>query len=224
MKFSTNNLLSVLAITLFVLAVMAPSASAFRFKRSPVTTVFDRMWDHMDHEFRRHKEVMNRARTAATTWNPDYDIIEQKDETLLFLQIPGVEEEDVDVSLSNDILTIRGRTNYCANYGLNEEEVQEEVIEADILVTEEVEGEEGEATTTTGSEVAEPATPACPLRGLERSFSTSFSLSNAAVGKHVWAEHHNGILTIHIPNVPAETHEVPVLRGGKVNRVPQVSN
>ncbi len=45
---------------------------------------------------------------AARAWNPRLDMIETEKELLVTAELPGLEEKDVDVSLSGDLLLIRG--------------------------------------------------------------------------------------------------------------------
>ena len=49
------------------------------------------------------------AHTAsANTWTPHVDIKENDDNYTVFADIPGVKPEEVEVTLHNDVLTIRG--------------------------------------------------------------------------------------------------------------------
>jgi HSP20 family protein len=41
-------------------------------------------------------------------WSPAIDVVEKDDKFLVKVELPGVKEEDVDVSVSGDMLTISG--------------------------------------------------------------------------------------------------------------------
>lgn len=49
-----------------------------------------------------------RRRPLAEMWAPAMDVIEKNDKYLIKLELPGVKEEDVDISISGDMLTISG--------------------------------------------------------------------------------------------------------------------
>lgn len=42
-------------------------------------------------------------------FKPDVDIIEEKEETVLTADLPGVDEKSLDITLEKNVLTIRGR-------------------------------------------------------------------------------------------------------------------
>jgi HSP20 family protein len=59
------------------------------------------------------------ARTHATAWVPTTDIFARGDDLVIRCELPGVSRDDIDITLSNGVLTISGeRTS-----GLNEEEL-----------------------------------------------------------------------------------------------------
>ncbi|HEX8249388.1 MAG TPA: Hsp20/alpha crystallin family protein [Pyrinomonadaceae bacterium] len=45
-------------------------------------------------------------------WTPSVDIYEGKDEIVLEAELPGMKPEDVDVSIENNIITIRGERRF----------------------------------------------------------------------------------------------------------------
>jgi HSP20 family protein len=49
---------------------------------------------------------------APSTFNPSMDVVENDDEVRLCLDLPGVDEKDIDVSLEDDLLTIRGEKKF----------------------------------------------------------------------------------------------------------------
>jgi HSP20 family protein len=48
------------------------------------------------------------GRTFTEEWLPSIDVTETKDNLLIMAELPGLEAKDVDVSVSGDILTIKG--------------------------------------------------------------------------------------------------------------------
>ena len=52
----------------------------------------------------RHFELLDRD----MTWKPTADIIEREDEYLIKAELPEVKREDVDVTIENGILTLKG--------------------------------------------------------------------------------------------------------------------
>ena len=58
-------------------------------------------------------------------WSPTVDISEKKDIFLIKAELPGVDEKDVSVSISGDILTIKGEKK-------REEEAKKKKIEVKV--------------------------------------------------------------------------------------------
>jgi len=65
----------------------------------------------MDDLWRRFFGEMPLARTFAEEWLPTVDISEGKDNFVIKVELPGVDEKDVSVSISENILTIKGEKN-----------------------------------------------------------------------------------------------------------------
>ncbi len=61
----------------------------------------DRFWDRFSGE-------TPFARTFTESWLPSVDISETKDNFVVQAELPGLEAKDVNVSISGDILTIKG--------------------------------------------------------------------------------------------------------------------
>lgn len=57
--------------------------------------------------------------TLETAWAPTVDIYETKDEVIIDAEIPGMKQSDISVSISDNILTIKGEKK-------QEKEVKEE--------------------------------------------------------------------------------------------------
>lgn len=45
-------------------------------------------------------------------WSPQVDIFENKNEIVLEAELPGMKPEDVDISIENNVLTIRGERKF----------------------------------------------------------------------------------------------------------------
>jgi len=52
--------------------------------------------------------LWRRVSSEEAAWTPAIDVIEKEDKFLVKVELPGVKEEDVDVSVSGDMLTISG--------------------------------------------------------------------------------------------------------------------
>lgn len=51
-------------------------------------------------------------RTTSTSWTPQVDVTETDDSFQVAADIPGVSPEDIEISLHNGLLTIRGERKY----------------------------------------------------------------------------------------------------------------
>ncbi len=61
----------------------------------------DKLWDRFSGE-------TPFARTLGETWLPSVDISETNDNFVVKAELPGLEAKDVNVSISGDVLTIKG--------------------------------------------------------------------------------------------------------------------
>jgi len=62
----------------------------------------DRLWDSFF-------ETRSRRRgTEIAEWVPSLDVSETKNEIVVKAEIPGIDPKDIDISLLNDVLTIKG--------------------------------------------------------------------------------------------------------------------
>jgi HSP20 family protein len=62
----------------------------------------DRLW----HSF--FEERPRRKTEELGEWGPSLDLSETKNDLVVKAEIPGIDPKDIDISLSNDILTIKG--------------------------------------------------------------------------------------------------------------------
>lgn len=84
---------------------------------------FRGLMDHMS-EMNRMREYIesgqeDQRRTHATAWIPTTDIFARGDDLVIRCELAGVERDDIDITLSNGVLTISGERRS----GLNEEEL-----------------------------------------------------------------------------------------------------
>jgi HSP20 family protein len=62
----------------------------------------------MDRLWNRFLGETSLARRFGEEWSPSVDVSETKDNILIKAELPGLEAKDVDVSISGDMLTIKG--------------------------------------------------------------------------------------------------------------------
>jgi HSP20 family protein len=68
---------------------------------SPFRKEMDRLWNRFSGE-------TSFAKTFDEMWSPSVDISETKDDFVVKAELPGLEAKDVNVSISGDVLTIKG--------------------------------------------------------------------------------------------------------------------
>ncbi|MCW8408266.1 Hsp20/alpha crystallin family protein [Legionella sp. PATHC035] len=68
--------------------------------------VYNEIGSLLDNFFRGHQTDSSIVDTS--TWAPPVDIKEEKDRFLVLADIPGVNKEDIQISLEHNILTLRG--------------------------------------------------------------------------------------------------------------------
>ena len=54
-----------------------------------------------------------RPPVAKSSWSPRIDIREDGDKYLITAEFPGVEKDDIDITLENNVLTIKGEKKVC---------------------------------------------------------------------------------------------------------------
>jgi HSP20 family protein len=55
---------------------------------------------------------LNQEEMTHGAWNPSVDIYESKDQLVLEAELPGMKREDVEVSIENNIITLRGERKF----------------------------------------------------------------------------------------------------------------
>lgn len=74
------------------------------------TSLFDRIRDEMDDAFRRVLgPPTNGSAIEATAWMPTVDVEDTEKAVVVKADLPGVDPKDIDVSIQNGALTIRGQ-------------------------------------------------------------------------------------------------------------------
>ncbi len=69
-------------------------------------------------------ELMKKNDKNLTQYRPVTDILEREDGFYIYMDLPGVEKEDLVIDLQEDELTVTGRTSYDAAEGENFTEMQ----------------------------------------------------------------------------------------------------
>ena len=54
-------------------------------------------------------EFFNRSKGGTHDWSPPTDIVETEKEYIVEMEIPGMKEEDIKVSLNENFLTVKGK-------------------------------------------------------------------------------------------------------------------
>lgn len=67
-----------------------------------------RLRREMDDLFNRFFGETSLPRVFSREWTPSIDVSETKDHLVIKAEVPGLEAKDIDVSVSGDVLTIKG--------------------------------------------------------------------------------------------------------------------
>jgi HSP20 family protein len=59
-----------------------------------------------------HGQPQGNGRTTTTAWAPALDISERKDAYLVTVELPGVEADDLQITLDDGLLTIQGERHF----------------------------------------------------------------------------------------------------------------
>ena len=52
------------------------------------------------------------APMSTTAWNPNVDIFENDNEVVIKAELPGMNAQDIDIKLENNVLTVRGERRF----------------------------------------------------------------------------------------------------------------
>jgi len=71
------------------------------------------LFDQLQHEMNRAQayKAKNEDHVVASDWSPAVDIKEEENQFLLIADIPGVNPDNIDIQMENNILSIKGERN-----------------------------------------------------------------------------------------------------------------
>ena len=70
------------------------------------------MSPRLAHALGLHARQQDNDRAMTTAWAPALDISERKDAYLVTVEVPGVEPEDLDITMEDGLLTIKGERQF----------------------------------------------------------------------------------------------------------------
>jgi HSP20 family protein len=72
-------------------------------------SLVNRLHSDLDRIFGRELNQDDESRGAVSDWMPAVDVHETKDAFVLRADLPGVDPKDIDITMENGVLTLRGR-------------------------------------------------------------------------------------------------------------------
>jgi HSP20 family protein len=80
----------------------------------------DRLQNEVNRLFEGYNSAPSEARSAGTAgspyagrmWSPSVDVAENENEIVLYAELPGLKQEDIDIELTGDTLTLRGERKF----------------------------------------------------------------------------------------------------------------
>jgi HSP20 family protein len=79
-------------------------------------TAVARRWDPLQDLFQVGSEVSRLLGTAESAmkgaWSPAADILETPEKFQIIVELPGIETADVDITVENDVLTLKGERKF----------------------------------------------------------------------------------------------------------------
>ena len=75
-------------------------------------TQMAQMSPRLAHALGLHGQPQGSGQTTTTAWAPALDISERKDAYLVTVELPGVEPDDLDITLEDGLLTIQGERHF----------------------------------------------------------------------------------------------------------------
>src|SRR5215207_11237581 len=70
------------------------------------------MSPRLAHALGLHGQPQGSGTATATAWAPALDISERKDAYLVTVELPGVEPDDLDITMEDGLLTIQGERHF----------------------------------------------------------------------------------------------------------------
>ncbi|KAK5030164.1 hypothetical protein LTR13_008477 [Exophiala sideris] len=154
-------------------------------------------------------ELQKISDTAQKSFNPKFDVKEEKDKYILEGELPGIAQKDVSIEFADEqTLTIKGRTEHVREEGQRPNaaaEGQEQGSQAQQQQGQQAQNGHGQSSTqvaTTGSKEVGKHQPDHTYWVTERSvgeFARSFSFPNRVDQENVRASMKNGILSVVVP-------------------------
>jgi len=97
---------------------------AIEVYRTILPRVFDEMEDLMDQWMTNWPfgRAWHRRPTNGHAGSPSIEVVEKKDKYLVKAELPGMKKEDVDISVSDNVITVRGERR--ESFDVKEEDVQ----------------------------------------------------------------------------------------------------
>ena len=71
-------------------------------------TVFDRLNKELNSLMARSGDESDDSRVVTGRWAPAVDIREEQDQFVLVADIPGVDPKNIDITMENNVLTVKG--------------------------------------------------------------------------------------------------------------------
>ena len=127
------------------------------------------------------EDAFGRAAAAPATWSPSTDVREETDAYRFEIELPGIAPEQVEVSLEQGALTVRGEKNTTSHSGASPSE-----------------GREGPAAKWHVSE------------RVQGSFKRTFQLPQAVAEERITASFANGLLTVVVPKEAPRARRIEV--------------
>jgi HSP20 family protein len=75
-------------------------------------TQMAQMSPRLAHALGLHGQQQGSGRAATTAWAPALDISERKDAYLVTVELPGIEADDLEITLEDGLLTIQGERHF----------------------------------------------------------------------------------------------------------------
>ncbi len=138
------------------------------------------------------EDAFSRVAAAPATWSPATDVREDAESYHFEIELPGIAPEQVDVTLEQGVLTVRGEKRAANRPATNR---------ADTSATEVTAEDRGEA----------PARWHISER-VQGSFKRTFQLPQSAAEDRISASFENGLLTVVVPKEAPKARRIEIKR------------
>ena len=89
-----------------------------RYPQTDLSVAFDRltnMRDELDRVFESSFGSFFRPLGSLNRWNPAVDVYQDNDQYMVYAELPGMQKEEIEISLNGDTLTIGGERKHEGN-------------------------------------------------------------------------------------------------------------